>query len=152
MRDKDIVFCSLCICYDNGCPFCKRCPSAQKIPAYRESWRQLMYMHTNLHSETCLKRLSKAQAKLICRVEVALRKVKQICLRKFQDTCKRSPKQGVCKGAWSLLQVLLYISSVPQPHDEPCTGRLQAGLRVMLTSVGLNTSTGTHPQKIHCST
>lgn len=53
MRDKDIVFCSLCICYDNGCPFCKRCPCAQKMPAYRESWRQLMYRHTNLHSETC---------------------------------------------------------------------------------------------------
>lgn len=152
MREKDIVFFSLCISYDNECPFCKHCLSAQKIPAYRESWRHLMYMHTNLHSETCLKWLSKAQAKLICRVEVALRKVKQISHRKFQDTCKQSPKQGVREGAWSLLQLSLCTSSVPQPRDEPYAGRLRAGHRVMLTSVGLNTGTGTHPQKIRRST
>lgn len=123
MRDKGIVFCSLCICYDNECPFWKHCLSTQKIPTYRESWRQLMYMHTNLHSETCLKWLSKAELKLICEVEVALRKPKQICLRKVQHACKESPRQGVYEGAWSFQQLSLCILSVPRPHDEPRRGQ-----------------------------
>lgn len=66
--------------------------------------------------------------------------------------CEESPKQGVCEGAWSLLQLSLYVPSVPQPHDKPFSGRLQDGLRVMLTSVSLDTGKDMHPQKIHGST
>lgn len=51
--------------------------------------------------------------------------------------------RGVYEGAWSLL----HVPSVPQPHGKPCSGRLQAGLRVMLTSVSLDTGKGMHPQK-----
>lgn len=129
MRGKAIVFCSLCICYDNEYSFCKHCLSAQKISAHYESWRQLMYMHTKLHSETCLKWLSKAQTKLICRVQVALRKVKQFWFKKFQDIHEQSSKPGSLKMPGPYCS---FHSSVLQPCNEPCTGRIWAGLRVML--------------------
>lgn len=101
-------------------------------------------MHTNLRSENCLEWLYKAQAKLICGVDLVFRKT--------QDICEESPKQGGCEGAWSLLQLSQYVLSVPQPRDKPCSGRLPDGLRVMLSSVSLGRGEGMHPQKIHDST
>lgn len=107
--------------------------------------RELKIVHAHeFRSEICLEWLFKAQANLICRVDLVF--------REFQDICEESPKQGVCEGAWSLLQLSQHVPSKPQPYDKPFSGRLQAGLRVMLTSVSFDTGKGMHLQKIHGST
>lgn len=82
------------------------------------SW-ELKIVHAHrFSSETCLEWLFKAQAKLICGVDQVL--------RKFQDTCEESPKQGVCEGAWSLLQLSHYVHQCHSPMISPT----QAGFKL----------------------
>lgn len=131
------------------------------MPAYCESWRQLTYVHANLHSETCLKRLSKAQATLTCRVEVALRKVKFLWGNKFLLGNVKLPVSS--QGVWRcrVLTAAFTVAPLsPRARHDPCPGRLRPGLRVTPTPVGLRTGTGMHPQNIlrgaevsvHCPT